>query len=181
MFIRFIEERSFVSDMDASLAFFDDCAEKVRPSLCLSRAPEIKMCLFTQVDASDECDAPLLELDDSQQSERTVFVMPPEPTGLPPGSTYSYRVNVTNLLIIIFVANQRLCFQGFVLNPLLFSQKEMKHFLGPGKESLGSAALPGSPVAKRTKHEIRSAQKLARKFSVSPMQWAKCLLGTCYR
>lgn len=29
MFIRFIEERSFVSDMDASLAFFDDCAEKV--------------------------------------------------------------------------------------------------------------------------------------------------------
>jgi hypothetical protein len=30
MFIRFIEERSFVSDMDASLAFFDECTEKVR-------------------------------------------------------------------------------------------------------------------------------------------------------
>jgi hypothetical protein len=29
MFIRFIEERSFVSDMDASLAFFDECTEKV--------------------------------------------------------------------------------------------------------------------------------------------------------
>ncbi|KAJ4440668.1 hypothetical protein ANN_08815 [Periplaneta americana] len=28
MFIRFIEERSFVSDMDASLAFFDECTEK---------------------------------------------------------------------------------------------------------------------------------------------------------
>jgi hypothetical protein len=34
MFIRFIEERSFVSDMDASLAFFDECTEKVRGSLC---------------------------------------------------------------------------------------------------------------------------------------------------
>lgn len=29
MFIRFIEECSFVSDKDASLAFFDDCVDKV--------------------------------------------------------------------------------------------------------------------------------------------------------
>lgn len=29
MFIRFIEECSFVSDKDASLAFFDDCVNKV--------------------------------------------------------------------------------------------------------------------------------------------------------
>lgn len=28
-FIRFLEERSFVSDNDASLAFFDECTEKV--------------------------------------------------------------------------------------------------------------------------------------------------------
>lgn len=32
MFIRFIEECSFVSDKDASLAFFDDCVDKVRAS-----------------------------------------------------------------------------------------------------------------------------------------------------
>lgn len=30
MFSRFIEECSFVSDKDASLAFFDDCVDKVR-------------------------------------------------------------------------------------------------------------------------------------------------------
>ena len=29
LFSRFIEERSFVSDKDASLAFFDECMEKV--------------------------------------------------------------------------------------------------------------------------------------------------------
>ena len=29
LFSRFIEERSFVSDNDASLAFFDECVEKV--------------------------------------------------------------------------------------------------------------------------------------------------------
>ena len=31
LFSRFIEERSFVSDKDASLAFFDECTEKVGP------------------------------------------------------------------------------------------------------------------------------------------------------
>jgi len=29
MFIRFIEERSFVSNMDAALEYFDECSEKV--------------------------------------------------------------------------------------------------------------------------------------------------------
>jgi DENN domain-containing protein 4 len=37
MFIKFIEERSFVSNMDASLAFFDDCAERVKMSLRLKK------------------------------------------------------------------------------------------------------------------------------------------------
>ena len=32
LFSRFIEERSFVSDNDASLAFFDECVDKVEES-----------------------------------------------------------------------------------------------------------------------------------------------------
>lgn len=43
MFIRFIEECSFVSDKDASLAFFDDCVDKVR----LQRA-EVFLWLFVK-------------------------------------------------------------------------------------------------------------------------------------
>lgn len=77
MFIRFIEERSFVSDMDSSLAFFDECSDK------------------TDLDDSD---VKLLELDDSHQSERTVFVMPPEPVGLPANVTYTYTVKKRSLL-----------------------------------------------------------------------------------
>ncbi|KAG8233162.1 hypothetical protein J437_LFUL014114 [Ladona fulva] len=136
MFIRFIEERSFVSDMDASLAFFDECTEKV----------------------DDDGDSHLLELDESHQSERTVFIMPPEPTGLPPGEKYSYET--------------------FTLNKILLSQKELKNYLSVGGRL--SAPVPGSPLARRTKHEIKSAQKLARKHASSPDLWAKCLLGTCY-
>jgi len=73
MFIRFIEERSFVSDMDAGLTFFDLCIEKVE---------------------ADDAGCRLLEMEDSHKSERTVFIAPPEPTGLPEGVTYSYDVSL---------------------------------------------------------------------------------------
>lgn len=141
MFIRFIEERSFVSDMDAGLAFFDECTEKVD---------------------GENGDVHLIELDESHHSERTVFIMPPEPTGLPSGELYTY--------------------EGFSLNPLLFSHKELKNLLtiAGGPRLSGSGIAPGSPMARRTKHEIKSAQKLARKYASSPELWAKCLLGTCF-
>ncbi|KAI5098180.1 C-myc promoter-binding protein isoform X3 [Silurus meridionalis] len=74
MFIRFIEECSFVSDKDASLAFFDDCVDKVD-----SERPE---------------DTRLIELDKSHRSEHTVFITPPElppvPEGEEPSILYSY-------------------------------------------------------------------------------------------
>ncbi|XP_056622960.1 C-myc promoter-binding protein isoform X3 [Triplophysa dalaica] len=74
MFIRFIEECSFVSDKDASLAFFDDCVDKVD-----SEKPE---------------DTRLIELDESHRSEHTVYITPPELPALPEGEepplVYSY-------------------------------------------------------------------------------------------
>ncbi|XP_034241706.1 DENN domain-containing protein Crag isoform X3 [Thrips palmi] len=143
MFIRFIEERSFVSDMDAGLAFFDICCEKMN---------------------SEDSVAHLIELDEALNNERTVFIMPPEP---PPNSTASHSYNGC-----------------FTLNPTLFSSKEMNHLLriGGGRLSTSSGGLgvPGSPMARRTKHEVKSAQKLARKSASSPENWAKCLVGTCY-
>ena len=74
MFIRFIEERSFVSDNDAGLAFFDECTEKVEDTT-YSRLLEFE------------------EFEESHKSERTVFIPPPEPSGLSPGITYNYQVN----------------------------------------------------------------------------------------
>lgn len=40
---------------------------------------------------------------------------------------------------------------------------------------------PGSPLARRTKHEIKNSQKFAKKYAETPMLWAKCLLNTCFR
>ncbi|XP_078592156.1 C-myc promoter-binding protein-like isoform X7 [Branchiostoma floridae x Branchiostoma japonicum] len=74
MFIGFIEECSFVSEKDTSLAFFDECMDKVDP------------------ERSDRPVEQLIDLEESFKSEHTVFVTPPEPRDLPDDRKYSYTV-----------------------------------------------------------------------------------------
>uniref|UniRef100_A0A8D0RI34 DENN domain containing 4A n=1 Tax=Sus scrofa TaxID=9823 RepID=A0A8D0RI34_PIG len=146
MFIRFIEECSFVSDKDASLAFFDDCVDKV------------------DMDKSGE--TRLIELDESFKSEHTVFVTPPEiphlPNGEEPPLQYSYN--------------------GFpVLKNNLFERPE--GFLQTRKSNLpskSSSPSSPSPMFRRTKQEIKSAHKIAKRYSSIPQMWSRCLLRHCY-
>ncbi|KAJ3666052.1 hypothetical protein Zmor_001507 [Zophobas morio] len=132
MFIRFIEERSFVADGDQGLAFFDECSEKL---------------------TYEEPDIRLVEPDALHKSDRTIFVLPPEPT----------------------TAENHHIYTNFILDPGLLAGKARNHL-----PSLYQTVIPGSPMARRTKHEIKSAQKLARKCITSPELWARCLCGTCH-
>ncbi|CAH1118858.1 unnamed protein product [Phaedon cochleariae] len=135
MFIRFIEERSFVADGDQGLAFFDDCMEKVGNE--------------------ESAHLRLIELDLVHKSDRTVFVLPPEPAV--PGAFYEYT--------------------HFNMNPeLLIMHGRKKTVLS----SFLQTVTPGSPMTRRTKQEIKTAQKLARKCLRSPDLWARCLCGTCH-
>lgn len=138
MFIRFIEERSFVSDNDHNLTFFDECAERVG----------------TYDDESMEIR--FVEFDNKSNSERTKVILPPDVNDSE-GKTYSYT-----------------CF-------------ELDHkLLNQTRKTLTSNIIqhasitPGSPISRRTKHEIKSAQKMARRIQGNPEAWAKYLLGTCY-
>lgn len=47
--------------------------------------------MIFQIDL-ENCDTRLIELDSCGESERTVFIMPPETTDLPCDSLYSYKV-----------------------------------------------------------------------------------------
>ncbi|CAH0399446.1 unnamed protein product [Chilo suppressalis] len=141
MFTRFIEERSFVCDVDQGLTFFDECIERVASG-----------------------DEPLLGLDNSNTSERTVFVLPPDPPD--PQETYTYE---TFELDTVLVAKCRSRTRSGAVQALPAAAIA-------SAESLADA----SPMARRTKHEIAAAQRLARKASLSPEAWAKCLLGACY-
>lgn len=140
MFIKFIEERSFVSDGDHNLAFFDECAEKV--STYEDTPTEVK----------------LIEWDCGHGSERTKVILPPE---CQPG-----------------LQDQSFCYSSFILNPILLKQSRRSMLVNALQHHTSLA--PGSPMARRTKHEIKTAQKLARKNQGNPELWAKHLLAACY-
>uniref|UniRef100_A0A3P8RLK9 DENN domain containing 4A n=1 Tax=Amphiprion percula TaxID=161767 RepID=A0A3P8RLK9_AMPPE len=145
MFIRFIEECSFVSDKDASLAFFDDCVDKVDGD----RLEETR----------------LIEIDESQRSEHTVFITPPELPLLPDGEEYP------------------LCYRydGFpVLSLDLFDPVEGLRTPSSRLTARHSCPTSPAPMFRRTKQEIKSAQKIAKKYSSIPQLWSKCLLRHCY-
>ncbi|XP_039217871.1 C-myc promoter-binding protein isoform X1 [Crotalus tigris] len=146
MFIRFIEECSFVSDKDTSLAFFDDCVNKV--------------------DIDKTGDTRLIELDESHKSEHTVFITPPEIPHLPNGEELPYQYS----------------YNGFpVLKQNLFEQPAGLLTMQNSKLS-SKASSPNSPlpVFRRTKQEIKSAHKMAKRYSSIPQMWSRCLLRHCY-
>ncbi|KAM4573106.1 C-myc promoter-binding protein isoform 1-T1 [Odontesthes bonariensis] len=152
MFSRFIEECSFVSDKDASLAFFDECVDK----------------LFTtgnKMDAERPEDTRLIELDESHRSEHTVYINPPELPPLPQGEEHP------------------LCYSysGF---PVL-SAEHLEPLKGPNPSSTGITSRHSSPVSptaifRRSKQEIKLAQRMAKTYSSMPQMWSKCLLRHCY-
>ncbi|XP_034733919.1 C-myc promoter-binding protein isoform X1 [Etheostoma cragini] len=152
MFSRFIEECSFVSDKDASLAFFDECVDK----------------LFTtggKMDSERPEETRLIELDESHRSEHTVYINPPELPPLPQGEEHP------------------LCYSysGFpVLNAELLEPLE-----GPNPPSAALASRHSSPASpsaifRRSKQEIKSAQRMAKTYSSMPQMWSTCLLRHCY-
>ncbi|XP_067303833.1 DENN domain-containing protein 4B-like [Pseudorasbora parva] len=112
-----------------------------------------------KVDVEKPEDVRLMDRDETHSGEHTVFIMPPEEPQEPDGSEcpahYSYDTFP-------------------ILQPDLFD-RPLDQLRTPAK---GSA--PSSPAPRRTKQEIKLAQKKAQKYSTVPDMWSKCLLGHCY-
>ncbi|XP_075063705.1 C-myc promoter-binding protein isoform X3 [Mixophyes fleayi] len=157
MFIRFIEECSFVSDKDASLAFFDDCVEKLFSERnCAEKGIKV------DVDKSGEMR--LIELDESHRSEHTVFITPPEIPHLPNGEEHPKQYS----------------YNGFpVLTLDLFDAPDGLLKVHKLSSKVTASSSP-SPMFRRTKQEIRSAHKIAKQYSSIPQMWSRCLLRHCY-
>ncbi|KAM4807951.1 DENN domain-containing protein 4C [Rhinophrynus dorsalis] len=252
IFIRFIEECSFVSDKDTSLAFFDDCMEKLFPDKGMEKGDKVFHFLsmkFNNLHEKDICtrrqdsvitpgvlghpspicesvadsaasasrplsllgnpevdgltfeasilwkksfsdsvlvnmpqackpvsskvynresefpeDTRLIELDDSLKSEHTVFIMPPEPLpedGPDPHPKYSYK-------------------RFPRLDYALFDRTREQYLTFNGHKKGTRAADSPTFIAKRTKQEIKTAHKLARKYYTNAPNWAKCLFSHCF-
>ena len=152
MFTRFIEERSFVSDKNISLAFFDECSEK----------------LESLGDGLDSSSLKLLDFGDYLHNDQTVFIPPPEP--ITPDDEFTYQE--------FGPLNSQL----FHKNPTFSTLSRIGSLMNDSEIGLSenSSLAPSSPISKRTKQEIRAALKIARKHAESPMSWTKCLLSYCY-
>ncbi|XP_054033539.1 LOW QUALITY PROTEIN: DENN domain-containing protein 4B [Dryobates pubescens] len=168
LFTQFIEDCSFASDRDPCLEFFDTCVDKVsapsptactcppRPQVTLPAPPQV------QVELEKPEDTPLMELDDPRGGEHTVFITPPEQPAAPDGSELPARYRYDSFP---------------TLRPEL---------LEPPRDPLvaqlcqARSSAPSSPAPRRTKQEMKVAQRVAQKYSSVPDMWAKCLLGHCY-
>nr|XP_023409759.1 DENN domain-containing protein 4B isoform X5 [Loxodonta africana] len=106
---------------------------------------------------------PLVELEELSGSELTVFITPPEEPPVPEGSD----------------STPLYCYDGFPeLRAELFEspQEQPGALPVPGP----SRSAPSSPAPRRTKQEMKVAQRVAQKSASVPELWARCLLGHCY-
>ncbi|KAF3692444.1 DENN domain-containing protein 4B Brain-specific gene 4 protein [Channa argus] len=135
--------------------FIEDCSFVSDRHACLEFFDEC----VQKVDVEKPEEVRLIDLDDTHSGEHTVFIMPPEEPQEPDGSEcpalYSYETFP-------------------ILKPELFDPPQ-DQLRVPAK---GSA--PSSPAPRRTKQEIKLAQKRAQKYAAVPDMWSKCLLGHCY-
>ncbi|XP_075995012.1 DENN domain-containing protein 4B-like [Genypterus blacodes] len=135
--------------------FIEECSFVSDRHTCLEFFDEC----VQKVDVEKPEEVRLIDLDETHSGEHTVFIMPPEEPQEADGSEcpalYSYETFPT-------------------LRTELFERPQDQLRL-PAK---GSA--PSSPAPRRTKQEIKLAQKRAQKYSAVPDMWSKCLLGHCY-
>ncbi|XP_037639859.1 DENN domain-containing protein 4B-like [Sebastes umbrosus] len=135
--------------------FIEECSFVSDRHACLEFFDEC----VQKVDVEKPEEVRLIDLDETHSGEHTVFIMPPEEPQGPDGSEcpalYSYET--------------------FPVLKLELFDRPQDQLRVPAK---GSA--PSSPAPRRTKQEIKLAQKRAQKYSAVPDMWSKCLLGHCY-
>ncbi|KAJ0066412.1 hypothetical protein NL108_013045, partial [Boleophthalmus pectinirostris] len=144
--------------------FIEECSFVSDRHACLEFFDEcvqkVIVVLVSQVDVERPEEVCLVDLEESLCGEHTVFIMPPEEPQEADGSEspapYSYET---------------------------FPSLKMELFDRPHDQikvqTKGSPA-PSSPAPRRTKQEIKLAQRRAQKYAAVPDMWAKCLLGHCY-
>lgn len=171
MFTHYIEERSFVSDKDTSLAFFDDCEEKLVSSDDIFSDRPIK--LFDKEDG-------LI------QTDRSVYIPAPE---------QSPSISANNSVICDDQHQPSLNIHFGPLNAALFHRHpQISNFLSLDRALNTSACLDSQilfdnytsepnnsfSISRRTKQEVKASQKMARKSAETPLDWSKYLVSCCY-
>ena len=167
MFIRFIEERSFLSSStlnqsslinenlhhNYSLAFFDECCSKIKSS----------------IENNEQPIASLLDIHDTTTnylSEKTTLILPEFTDLNHSGIVNGYNDSKQNKTIS----------NG---NKIHSQPKHSTTNLRLPQEQ-SAKMIPNSPMVRRSKFERDKCQKVAREDKTKPTQWAYCLLSNVY-
>jgi pentatricopeptide repeat protein len=172
MFTHYIEERSFVSDKDTSLAFFDDCEERLTASEDIFSGKQIK--LFDKDDAIIPTD-------------RSVYIPAPEQS---PSVSHSNSLNESQDPDLKTKAKLKFG----PLNPAAFHRHPQYNNFPSLDGALKATSFnnrllmenvfnhPNSSfsISRRTKQEVKASQKMAKKCTGAPLEWFKYLVSCCY-
>lgn len=169
MFTHYIEERSFVSDKDTSLAFFDDCEEKLSSSDDIFSDRPIK----------------LFDKDDGLiQNDRSVYIPAPEQSpsvlmrdsqeGSDERQSGDRRRKFGPLNVALFHRHPQ-------VNNFLSLDRAIHSSSRSGPiEDFSTEPSKSFSISRRTKQEIKASRRLARKSCTSPQNWFKHLASCCY-
>ncbi|XP_062848457.1 DENN domain-containing protein 4B-like [Trichomycterus rosablanca] len=135
--------------------FIEECSFVSDRHACLEFFDEC----VQKVDVEKPEDVRLVDLDETHSGEHTVFIMPPEEPQEPDGSE---------------------CPAPYIYETFPILQPEMFDRPHDQLRTPAKGSAPSSPAPRRTKQEIKLAQKCAQKYSTVPDMWSKCLLGHCY-
>lgn len=166
MFIRFIEERSFLSSStlnqslsaaenfhhNYSLAFFDECCSKIE----------------SNIDHNDSSKFTLLDTQKTTMnflSEKTALILP-DVTESSLSSMNGHQQETTDTMKSIGNAST--------------NQLDNNHLKLPSDQNCSMKLVSSSPMVKRSKQEREKSQKTAREDKTKPTQWAYCILSNVY-
>lgn len=169
MFTHYIEERSFVSDKDTSLAFFDDCEEK----------------LISSDDIFSDRPIKLFDKDDGLiQTDRSVYIPAPEQSPSISSNSISSTQQAKSRSVRFGPLNSAL----FHRHPQVSVFPSLDRALNDSTR-IDSKLLFDShtnefnssfSISRRTKQEVKASQKLAKKSAETPLDWSKYLVSCCY-
>jgi len=173
MFTRFIEERTFFSDKYTSLAFFDECLNRIEST-----------------ENADFSTFQLIEPDDGIKHDSAVTTFISDPESLINSSVYSqvFRYNKFGPFNHDFFLKEPILnhfdnHRKSSVESRSFENSGWNYLLGSSSnlDSLQQQKASSSPMLiKRTKHEVRSAQRTAKRLAETPLTWSKCLISYCY-
>lgn len=171
MFCRFIEERTGApsNKQTPSLAFFDECLTRIE-----------------NLETPDSSTFQFIELD-RDKNDRTVFISDPEslvrlenyqpPYKYTKFGPFNHELFLKEPILSHFDNYRKSSIESRLFESVNAGNRSNSINLLNQQDNISTS----SPMMiRRTKHEIKTSQRVAKRLAETPLTWSKCLVSYCY-